>query len=863
MDTEYNPHKIEPLVQQQWQAQHSFECDEPTSAQRKFYCVSMFPYPSGKIHMGHVRNYVITDMFARFHRQLGEQVLQPFGWDAFGLPAENAALQRQIAPSNWTYQNIAQMREALCRLGLSIDWRRELATCRSDYYRFEQELFLWMYQQGLAYRKKSVVNWDPVDQTVLANEQVVDGRGWRSGALVERREIDQWFLKITAYAEELLQDLDQLEQWPAEVKTMQRNWIGRSEGAEVQFQLSPATVAAIASAASQDATTISPNLTIYTTRLDTIFGVSYLAIAVDHPLAQLAAQQDSRIAAFVERFRHLKVAERDLATLSKEGIQTPWAALHPLTGAPIPIWIANFVLMDYGSGAVMAVPAHDQRDFEFARQYQLPIIPVIKPATPAKKVDYQAAAWTEAGVLFNSGTFDGLTSNGAKSAILNQLMANGQGQRKIHYRLRDWGISRQRYWGAPIPIIYCPHCGVVPVPSDQLPVLLPEAVTLTSPHSPLLDMPSFYAVTCPQCGAPARRETDTFDTFMESSWYFLRYCSFDCASQILDQRVESWLPVDLYVGGIEHAILHLLYARFIHKVIRDRAQGGYRIGDEPFKKLLTQGMVLKDGAKMSKSKGNVVEPGAMIEQFGSDTVRLFIIFAAPPEQALEWSQSGVEGAYRFLKRVYAMGYALATAASAVEMDRRRIDLTLMDTTLANDPAAQTAVASWYQLLAQISKDMQEGHLNTVVSGAMKLFNLLQDWQRQHWWPLLSAGFATLLRVLYGVVPHLAHYLWQAIGFGANRNDNNNDDDSASTPRYDIVAAGWPQLDTTALAQAQITIIIQVNGKMRDKISIASAAISQEEICQQALAQPKVQQSLAGQSLRKVVWVPGRLLNLVT
>lgn len=816
MNAEYNYKAIEEQARQYWEQHHSFENDGNESGDNKFYCVSMFPYPSGKIHMGHVRNYVITDIFARYHRQLGDSVVQPFGWDAFGLPAENAALQRGVAPAAWTYRNIEQMRDALCTLGLSIDWRREIATCKPEYYRYEQELFLYMYRHGLAYRKEAMVNWDPVDQTVLANEQVIDGRGWRSGALVERKKINQWFLKITAYADELLQELDNLPDWPEEVKVMQRNWIGRSEGAEVFFRIED----------------LDSDLKIYSTRLDTIYGVSYLAIAVDHPLALQAASLRPEVADFIERFRNLKVAERDLATLPKEGIQTPWVAIHPLTGRKVPIWIANFVLMEYGNGAVMAVPAHDQRDFAFAKQYQLPILPVIKRhdgenGTP----DYQLTAWTQPGVLFNSGEFDGLSSEQAKKAILQRLVAINAGNSKVNYRLRDWGISRQRYWGAPIPIIYCPHCGVVEVSVEDLPVVLPEDVSLNDPRSPLTSMPEFYQVKCPKCHAPARRETDTFDTFMESSWYFLRYCSYDCISEMLDERAGSWMPVDLYVGGIEHAILHLLYARFIHKVIRDR---GYPIGNEPFKRLLTQGMVLKDGSKMSKSKGNIVEPGEMIQRYGADTVRLFMTFAAPPEQALEWSQSGVEGAYRFLKRLYALIFNNLKRLKSVVLSGRQHWML----------EQKTAWAGWQQLLAQVTRDMNDGHLNTVVSGSMKMLNCLSDWQSSEQTELLQYGIRDLLRVLYPVTPHLAHYLWQELSYGE-----------------DIVDAGWPEVDHQIIGDAQITIVVQINGKLKDKIQTA-AGLSKEQVSQVVMDLPSVRRVLGERCPEQVVWIPDRLINLV-
>lgn len=809
--SEYDPQNIERRAQDYWKERHSFEVDESSRTGPKFYCLSMFPYPSGKLHMGHVRNYVICDLFARYHHQLGKKVLQPFGWDSFGLPAENAALQHKVPPASWTYDNIAQMHKTIDSLGLAIDWRREITTCDPSYYRWEQWLFLKMYERGLAYRKEATVNWDPVDQTVLANEQVIDGRGWRSGAEVERRKISQWFLKITDYASELLKDLDQLTAWPKEVIAMQRNWIGYSEGAEVYFKIQ----------GEQE------SLTIYTTRLDTLMGVSYLAIAFDHPLAKKAAQQDPAINAWLTKLKNLKVAEKDLATLPKEGMLTPFVAEHPITKAPLPVLIANFVLMEYGAGAVMSVPAHDKRDYEFAKKYHLPIKPVIRPADADTQ---NLECFTDYGVLFNSGEFDGLSSKEAKIAILQALEIKGAGKAKQQFRLRDWGISRQRYWGTPIPIIYCDKCGAVGVPEADLPVVLPTKVQLLDPRSPLKQLPEFYVTTCPKCGGPAHRETDTFDTFMESSWYFLRYASHNCTNAILDYRAEYWQPVDLYIGGIEHAILHLLYARFIHKVLRDL---GFKIGDEPFKQLLTQGMVLKDGAKMSKSKGNVVEPSELIERYGVDTVRLFIIFAAPPEQSLEWSQSGVEGSYRFLKKLYnfARGWAEHAVINAPEL-------------ALNSAKQHSAIEAWNQLLSQVNRDLASGHLNTLVSGTMKMLNLLTSWNDAELAPLVTKGLKDLLRVLYPVVPHITHYLWQELNFGE-----------------DIGLAGWPQPEVLEQREAAITIIVQVNGKLRAKL-MATKGSSRERVTALALELDTIKQQLDGRKLQQVIWVPDRLINLV-
>lgn len=633
MEEQYNPQMIEENAQRYWQEKNCFNVIEDVNKE-KFYCLSMFPYPSGSLHMGHVRNYTIGDVITRYNTMLGKNVLQPMGWDAFGLPAENAAIKNNIPPAVWTRQNIKHIREQMMRIGFAYDWSREITTCDPDYYRFEQWFFLRLFKKGLVYKKNAEVNWDPVDQTVLANEQVVNGRGWRSGALVERREIPQWFLKITAYAEELLKDLDLLEHWPQQVKTMQRNWIGRSEGVDIKFNIPK-----------HDA------LTIFTTRPDTLYGVTYIAIAPQHTLAKQLAAHNAELKEFIESCRNIKLAEADIATMEKRGMPLGLSAIHPLTGVAIPIWIANFVLMEYGSGALMAVPAHDQRDFEFATKFNLPIKQVIKP--PEGKVcDLNQGAYTEPGVLIASAEFTGFTSEQASNAIASHLEALELGERKVNFRLRDWGVSRQRYWGTPIPIINCANCGAVPVPENDLPVILPEDVQFTGVNSPLKTMPEFYQTTCPKCGEPAERETDTFDTFMESSWYYARFACKKQNKVMLDGRANYWLPVDQYIGGIEHAVLHLLYARFFHKLMRDE---GLLNSDEPFIRLLSQGMVLNNGAKMSKSKGNVVDPQTLIERYGADTVRLFTMFAAPPEQSLEWSDSGVEGAHRFLKRLWAFG----------------------------------------------------------------------------------------------------------------------------------------------------------------------------------------------------------------
>jgi leucyl-tRNA synthetase len=628
MDEIYRPEIIEPAVQARWEEARCFEVTEDR-AREKFYCLSMFPYPSGRLHVGHVRNYTIGDVIARYHRLRGRNVLQPMGWDAFGMPAENAAIQSKVPPASWTYDNIAHMRRQLRLFGFGYDWSRELTTCRPEYYRWEQWLFTRLFRKGLVYKKNAVVNWDPVDKTVLANEQVINGRGWRSGAEVERREIPQWFMKITHYAEELLAELENLDGWPDSVRVMQKNWIGRSEGVELQFPVEDHD----------------EPLNVFTTRPDTLMGVTYMAVAAEHPLAIKAAVEKPKLSEFLDECRRMHASEATLETMEKKGMPLGINAVHPLTGEPVPIWVANFVLMAYGTGAVMAVPGHDQRDWEFATRYGLPIRKVIDPLE-GPPADVSEAAFLEYGRLVNSGDFDGLTSEQAFNAVADRFQIRGIGRRRVNYRLRDWGVSRQRYWGTPIPIINCDECGAVPVPDEDLPVILPEDVEFDGQGSPIKRMPEFYRCKCPQCGGPAERETDTFDTFMESSWYFARYACHDNDQAMLDSRVNYWLPVDQYIGGVEHAILHLLYARFFQKLLRDL---GLARDGEPFTNLLTQGMVLKDGAKMSKSKGNTVDPEPLAKQYGADTVRLFMMFAAPPDQSLEWSDEGVEGAHRFLE----------------------------------------------------------------------------------------------------------------------------------------------------------------------------------------------------------------------
>ncbi|QSA98651.1 leucine--tRNA ligase [Methylococcus sp. EFPC2] len=842
MEELYQPLEIEKQAQETWERQQVFKAVEDSSRE-KYYCLSMFPYPSGRLHMGHVRNYTIGDVLSRFQRMQGKNVLQPMGWDAFGLPAENAALQKGVHPADWTYENIAYMRDQLKRLGFAYDWSREVATCAPDYYRWEQWLFTRLFKQGLAYKKDAVVNWDPVDQTVLANEQVIDGRGWRSGALVERREISQWFFKITQYAEELLTEIDHLEGWPDAVRIMQRNWIGRSEGVEMDFAIADN----------------GEHLTIYTTRPDTLMGVSYVAVAAEHPLALRAAESNPALAAFIEECKHGAVDEATLETTEKRGLPLGLDALHPITGERVPVWVANFVLMGYGTGAVMAVPAHDQRDFEFAEKYGLPIRQVIAPADGGE-ADLSHAAYVEKGVLVESGEFSGLTSREAFAAIAGWLEERGRGRRRTNFRLRDWGVSRQRYWGCPIPVVYCEDCGAVAVPDDQLPVLLPHDVEITGAGSPLARLESFVHTDCPSCGKPARRETDTFDTFMESSWYFARYASADNSTAMLDERARYWLPVDQYIGGIEHAILHLLYARFYNKLLRD---AGLLSNDEPFANLLTQGMVLKDGSKMSKSKGNTVDPQELIEKYGADTVRLFMMFAAPPEQSLEWSDSGVEGAYRFLKRLWKVGYTHS-------IERRDVGQ-LKDfpwDSLPNDYGQRQKRREIHQILQQANYDYSRHQFNTVVSGAMKIVNILDGDKRTGQWlqdipvevseelgvrsydALTQEGLSIVLRLLAPITPHITHALWRKLGF-----------DEKHAFDTDILQASWPQTDPSALVKDSIELTVTVNGKPRGKITVAVNA-DKETIEAAALAEDSVQRFMDGKPARKVIVVPGKLVNVV-
>ena len=856
MQPQYQPAEIEQQIQKEWADKKSFRAID-ASDKPKYYCLSMFPYPSGKLHMGHVRNYTIGDVLSRYHRMRGFNVLQPMGWDAFGLPAENAAMANNVPPAKWTYDNIAYMEKQLKSLGFAIDWERELATCTPQYYRWNQWLFLRMLEKGIAYKKTGTVNWDPVDQTVLANEQVIDGRGWRTGALVEKREIPMYYLAITKYSEELLTSLDSLPGWPERVKTMQANWIGKSFGVRLAF--------------AYELHGEPGKLWVFTTRADTIMGVTFCAVAAEHPLAAEAARRDPKLAAFVEECKRGSVMEADLATMEKKGMPTGLFVSHPLTGEKIEVWVGNYVLMSYGEGAVMGVPGHDERDFAFARKYGLLIVQVID--VEGKK--YSLEAWqpwyADHGVCIHSGKYDGLDFLRSTDAIAADLKAKGLGDQQVTWRLRDWGVSRQRYWGCPIPIVHCANCGDVPVPEGQLPVVLPEDCVPDGSGNPLNKRAEFLNTSCPKCGKPAKRETDTMDTFVDSSWYFLRYACADQNGKMVDERVNYWLPVDQYIGGIEHAILHLLYSRFWTKVMRDF---GLVKLDEPFTRLLTQGMVLNEifsrksdatrvqyfnpadvelefdeqgkrtGARlksdgnpvesggirtMSKSKNNGVDPQALIDQYGADTARFFMMFASPPEDTLAWNDDGVEGAYRYLRRLWKFAHdhhaTLSGAATAQRVQkgvRRELHL----------------------LLQQANFDYERRQFNTVASAAMKILNLLEDNGGPAQGALLREGMSILLRLLSPIAPHISQTLWREFGFGA-----------------DILEADWPAVDQAALVQSEIELVLQVNGKHRGAILVARTA-DRAEIERLAQENPNAQKHIAGQTVKKVIVVPGRLVNIV-
>ena len=876
MNDKYDAAAVEYAAQQHWQAADAYRVDE-TKPGPKFYACSMLPYPSGKLHMGHVRNYTINDMLARHLRMNGYNVLMPMGWDAFGLPAENAAMKNRVPPAAWTYDNIATMKRQMQAMGLAIDWSREVATCTPAYYKWNQWLFLKMLQAGIAERRTQVVNWDPVDQTVLANEQVIDGRGWRSGAVVEKREIPGYYLNITRYAEELLSavnnpdDPNYLAGWPERVRLMQENWIGKSEGVRFAF---PHTIRDARGRLIQDG-----RLYVFTTRADTIMGVTFCAVAPEHPLAAHAAQDNPELAAFIARCQQGGTTEAELALKDKEGMPTGLSVEHPLTGEPVPVWVGNYVLMSYGDGAVMGVPAHDERDFAFARKYGLAIRQVVAIEGEA----FSSETWTDwygdkqRGVCTRSGMLDGLSYKAAVDKVAELLAAKGLGEKKTTWRLRDWGISRQRYWGTPIPIIHCDACGTVPVPEKDLPVVLPENLIPDGSGNPLIKCPEFVNVPCPQCGKPARRETDTMDTFVDSSWYFMRYTCADNHGAMVDARTDYWMPMDQYIGGIEHAILHLLYARFWTKVMRDL---GLVKADEPFKRLLTQGMVLNHiysrktaqggieyfwphdvdnvldaqgkiiGAKlksdgsgvdyggvgtMSKSKNNGVDPQDLIDRYGADTARLFTMFAAPPEATLEWNDAAVEGAHRFLRRVWALGAKLHELADGHLND------------LSDD--ARTVRREVHQVLQQVSFDYGRMQYNTVVSGAMKLLNALESAApRCAGMPaVLREGYGILLRVLYPATPHIAHALWQELGYAAQLGD--------------LLDAPWPQVDETALIQDEVELVLQVNGKLRGALKVPATA-DKTAIEAAALASPEFAKHAEGRPAKKVVVVPGRLVNVV-
>ena len=874
MHEQYQPLEIESQAQKYWNEHNSFRVEE-VPGKEKFYCLSMFPYPSGKLHMGHVRNYTIGDVISRYQRMQGKNVLQPMGWDAFGMPAENAAMKNNVAPAAWTYDNIAYMKAQLNSLGLAIDWSREVTTCKPDYYRWEQWLFTRLFEKGVIYRKNGTVNWDPVDQTVLANEQVIDGRGWRSGALVEKREIPQWFLRITDYAQELLDGLDELDGWPESVKTMQRNWIGRSEGLEIQFDVRDV-----------DGSVLDP-LRVFTTRPDTVMGVSFVSIAGEHPLAVHAARNNPALAAMLAELKQGGVSEAELETQEKRGMDTGLKAVHPVSGEQVPIWVANFVLMGYGTGAVMAVPGHDQRDFEFAGKYGLPKKQVIALKHPKNDDErsYDPDRWQDwygdksrETELVNSAEFDGLDFQGAFEALAERFERKAQGQRRVNYRLRDWGVSRQRYWGCPIPVIYCDTCGAVPVPEDQLPVVLPENVQFTGTGSPIKADPEWRMCTCPECGAAAERETDTFDTFMESSWYYARYTS-PGAREAVDKRGNYWLPVDQYIGGIEHAILHLMYFRFFHKLLRDARMVD---SNEPARNLLCQGMVIADtfyrlnadgsrdwfnpadvdvvrdergritGAtlrsdgqpvviggteKMSKSKNNGVDPQAMVAKYGADTVRLFSMFAAPPEQSLEWNEAGVDGMARFLRRLWAMVHRHAADGSAPALDVAALD------------AGQKAIRrKTHETIGKVGDDYGRRHaFNTAIAAVMELLNVLAkfDDASAQGRAVRQEALQAAVLLLNPITPHACHAMWQALGHGETLLEDQ----------------PFPQVDAGALVKDALTLAVQVNGKLRGTIDVAADA-SRELIEAAAKDEPNAAKFLEGLAVRKVIIVPGKIVNIV-
>ncbi|MFP5213877.1 MAG: leucine--tRNA ligase [Acidobacteriota bacterium] len=828
MESKYTPKSIEKKWQEHWESEGLFKVGEDPSRQ-KFYLLEMFPYPSGRIHMGHVRNYSIGDVLARFLRMQGMNVLHPMGWDAFGMPAENAAIKAGTHPAKWTYENIDYMRNQLKQLGLSYDWSREIATCHPSYYRWEQLFFIKMFEKGLAYKRSAYVNWCNSCQTVLANEQVENGACWRCDQTVVQKQMEQWFFKITDYVEELLDYTEKLPGWPERVLTMQQNWIGKSFGSKIIFRLE----------SGED------EITVFTTRADTLFGATFMSIAPEHPLVEKLCRgtgREAEVMAFVEKTKQAKRNEREADLLEKEGVFTGSYCINPVTNEKMPIFVANFVVMAYGTGAVMAVPAHDQRDFEFARKYGLPLKVVIKPADAGEPPAAEALteAFEDDGVLVNSGEFSGLDSARARDEITASLAKQGRAERTIQYRLRDWGISRQRYWGAPIPIIYCDRCGTVPVPEKDLPVELPiDAQLLPNGGSPLPSYEPFYKTTCPTCGGPARRETDTMDTFVESSWYFARFACADYTEGPLDfERVKYWLPVNQYIGGIEHAVLHLLYSRFFTKVLRDM---GYLTVDEPFQNLLTQGMVIKDGSKMSKSKGNVVDPDEMIRAYGADTVRLFCLFAAPPEKDLEWNDQGVDGAFRFLSRVWRL---VAENLDALKSAQK------LESGAGLPPGLSDLYRKTHQTIKKVTEDIRDRfHFNTAIAAVMELVNLIYQVlenrpEDERFWPVMREATEAVVLLVSPIVPHMAEEIWQTLGRSGS-----------------IMNAPWPKWNEDALQAEEVLIVVQVNGKLRSRVTVPATA-DEAQMREAALADPRVQEFIAGKAVRKVVVVPNKLINVV-
>ena len=817
-DRPYNPKKIESEAQAFWKENRVFEVQEDSSLE-KFYCLCMFPYPSGRLHMGHVRNYTIGDVISRYQRMLGKNVLQPMGWDAFGLPAEGAAIKNNMAPAQWTRDNIEYMKHQFNLLGFGYDWNRELTTCDPNYYRWEQWMFSRLYAKGLAYKDKAIVNWDPEENTVLANEQVIDGRGWRSGASIERREMPQWFLRITDYCEELLSDLDDLD-WPEPVKIMQRNWIGRSEGVEIVFEVVDS----------------SQQLTVYTTRPDTLFGATYMALAPEHPLIQPLAEKNKEVQAFLDKIKLQAVSEEALEKMEKVGIPLGLEAINPINGNKIPIWAANFILMSYGTGATMSVPAHDQRDYDFAKKYKLPIQPVIVPNKPGLEHDFNESAFTQLGTLINSNKFDGMDSEEAIEAIGSELEHKEKGKKVINYRMRDWLISRQRYWGAPIPMLTDENGDIFPERDENLPVELPENVSFSGVQSPIKSMKEFIESVDPISNEIYQRETDTFDTFMESSWYYARFCCPDNHEKMLDERANYWLPVDLYIGGIEHAILHLLYARFYHKLLRD--EGLVEVG-EPFKRLLTQGMVLNGGSKMSKSMGNTVDPEEMINNYGADTVRLFMMFAAPPEQSLEWSDKAVNGAYRFLRKFWTMVLNRIDDISNVD------DIDPDD--FFNDSQKELRKET-HKTIAKVSDDIGRRYtFNTAIAAIMSLSNRVSRYQidtdldRK----VVREALESMVLLLSPIVPHICNHLWTELGH-----------------QTAVVNELWPTFNEDLTVDATLEIVIQINGKLRARLNVA-ANIDEETLKELAFNEPKIAKLIAEQTIKKTIVVPGKLINIVT